>query len=117
MAITRTRQELAIAVMRELGSLDASQTPTADDAAYIKGVYDDKYEWWVDEEQVYWEPDEIPKAIFLIVRDLIVNEVAGAFGNPQPPEERQARDEVLMARLRRHTARAPSGARTEAEYY
>ena len=117
MALTRTRQELAVAVMRELGKIGADETPTSDDATYVKAAYDDKYEWWVDEELVYWEPDEIPKAVFQAVRDIIINEVRGAFGEPTPAEEKSAREDLLMKRLRRHTARATSGMRTEAEYF
>lgn len=115
--MARTRQELATSVMQEMGLLDAMGTPTAEDANLIKKVYDDKLEHWRDEELVYWEADEIPNAIFIAIRDCMMLEVGGSFGQPSTAEEKQAREDLLLKRLRRHMARKPTGTRTMAEYF
>lgn len=116
--MARTRQELAESVLRDMAVLDASETPSADDATLVKAAYDDKYEEWQDESLVYWLLDEIPNAVFLPIRDLIVNEVKGAFGQPAAtPAEKMAVEEALKSRLRRHVARSGTGLRTEAEYF
>ena len=115
--MARTRQELATSVLTELAVIGASETPTADDATLIKNAYNDKYEQWADEELVYWELDEIPNAIFLPIRDIIMNEVRGSFGEPVPAAEKMGTEDALTSRLRRHMARETSGHRTEAEYF
>lgn len=113
----RTRQELAVEVMRELGELGASEQPSAEDAALIKARYDDKLEQWRDDDLVYWSADEIPNAIFLPIKDVIVNEVRGVFGEPVPPEEKILKEDILMRRIRRHIARNATGLPTRAEYF
>ena len=115
--MARTRQELAVAVMQHGGWLSAEQTPSAEDAALIKAAYDDKLEYLTDEGLVYWSADEIPNAVFTIVRDLMINEVGAAFGEAQPLEQKQDREDYIVKKLRRHMARNPSGARTAAEYF
>ena len=116
--MSRTRSELATSVLRDMGVLDASETPSADDATLVKAAYDDKYEEWQDENLVYWQLDEIPNAVFLPIRDLIVNEVKGAFGQPTPSvAEKMAQEEALKMRLRRHVARSATGHRIKAEYF
>ena len=115
--MARTRQELALSVMREMGALDASETPTADDVALIKAAYDDKLEQWRDDDLVYWAVDEIPNAIFLPIKDIIANEVKGSFGEPMPMAEKMAMEDALTSRLRKHMARGTTGHRTEAEYF
>jgi len=115
--MARTRQELAVAVMRQGGWLDATQQPSAEDAAFIKAAYADKFDYLVSEDLCYWNLDEIPTAIFTIIRDLMINEVSGAFGEASSPEDKQAREDFILKRLRRHMARNPSGQRTQAEYF
>ena len=115
--MARTRSELATSVLTELAVIGASETPSAEDATLVKNAYNDKFEQWVDEELVYWELDEIPNAIFLPIRDIIMNEVRGSFGEPMPLAERLATEDILTSRLRRHMARGTTGHRTEAEYF
>ena len=115
--MARTRSELVISVLREMGVLDASEEPSAEDAAHVKDVYDDKLEHWIDEEIAYWTSDEIPNAVFIAIRDIMINELGGTFGQPVPLETKQAREVMLTTRLRRHTARHSSGHRVPAEYY
>jgi hypothetical protein len=115
--MARTRSELVIAVLREMGVLDASEEPGAEDSTHVKGVYDDKLEHWIDEEIAYWSADEIPNAVFIAVRDIMINEVSGSFGQPVPLETKQAREIALTTRLRRHAARHRTGLPIPAEYF
>ena len=41
----------------------------------------------------------------------------GAFGEPVPPETKQARGDLLMQKLYRHVGRRQTGLPTEAEYF
>ncbi len=114
---TRTRAELAVAVLQELGVLDASETPTAEDSELVIDRHDELLAHLVDEELAYWAEDEIPLAVFGALRNLVINQVRGVFGEPVTAEEVEARHKMLMGPLRRHVARAPSGTRTSAEYF
>ncbi len=115
--MARTRSELVTSVLREMGVLDASEEPSAEDATHIKAVYDDKLEHWIDEDVAYWSSDEIPNAVFIAVRDIMINEIGGAFGQPVPPETKQQREIMLENRLRRHAARHRSGVAIAADYF
>jgi hypothetical protein len=115
--MARTRSELVISVLREMSVIDASEEPSAEDADHIKDVYDDKLEHWIDEEIAYWSSDEIPNALFIAIRDIMINEVSGAFGQPVPLETKQAREIALTSWLRRHTARHRSGVPIAADYF
>jgi hypothetical protein len=115
--MARTRQELAKAVLQELGELDAMEEPAAEDAALIKRTYDDKLEQMRDDDLVYWSADEIPNAIFLPLKDLVTNEVRGAFGEPMPAADKQAQEDFIMKRIRKHMARPATGLPTKADYF
>lgn len=115
--MARTRSELVSAVLREMSVIGANEEPSAEDATYIKAVYDDKLEHWVDEEIAYWTSDEIPNAIFIAIRDIMINEVGGAFGQPIPIEDKRAREIAATTWLRRHAARHRSGLPITAEYF
>ncbi len=117
---TKTEAQLATAVLRELTVVDASEDPTgSDDALYVISVYEDKYAEWASPglELTYWSMTTIPAAIFNTIRDLIINEVAGTFGNPQPPAAKQQQEEYLLMKLRRHVAVGPSGVPLAADYF
>ena len=115
--MARTRSELVISVLREMGVLDASEEASAEDASHVKDVYDDKLEHWIDEEIAYWTSDEIPNALFIAIRDIMINEVSGTFGQPVPLETKQAREIALTSWLRRHAARHRTGLPVAAEYF
>lgn len=115
--MARTRSELVIAVLREMSVLDASEEPSAEDASHVQDVYDDKFAHWIDEEIAYWTADAIPNAVFIAIRDIMINEVSGAFGQPVPLETKHGREIALTTRLRRHAARHRSGLPIAAEYF
>jgi hypothetical protein len=115
--MARTKSELATAVLRKMGVIAADETASAEDAAYIKAEYDDKHEWWLDQEMAYWPLEEIPNAIFSVVRDVMINEVMETFGRPQTPEDKAAREQLLEKRLWQHIRRHGTGVPIAAEYF
>lgn len=117
---TRTTTELAVAVLRHLSVLDASQDDSdadADDLAHIQALYADKFEELNDMELTYWAPDEVPRPIFLAVRDLIANEARGTYGEPMSPTAKEQEEIVILRRIRRHMHLRSSNLPTRAKYY
>jgi hypothetical protein len=114
--MSKTATELADAVLRELGVVDAEETPDTVDRTYVSGVYTDKYEELLGtgRELAYWPEEEIPEAIFLAMRNLLMLEVQGAYGEPVDPVEKEARESVLLRAFHRHTARGASGTKAVA---
>lgn len=106
-----TTTQLADAVLRELGVVDAEETPDTVDRTYVTDSYTAKFHELSGHglEITYWTVSAIPDAVFLIVRDLMINEVRGAFGDPIDPAEKQQRQELLLRGLRRHVQIAPAG--------
>jgi hypothetical protein len=119
--MTKTTTELADAVLRELGVVDAEETPDSVDRTYVTDRYSEKFAALSAPglEVTYWAEDEIPDAIFLTLRDLIMNEVRGAFGDPVDPNEKEAREASLLRPLRRHISREASGlpAQAQSDYF
>lgn len=117
--MTKTTTELADAALRELGVVDAEETPDTVDRTYVADRYAEKFAEMSAPglELTYWPAADIPDAIFLTLRDLVINEIRGAYGEPMAPEDKDARERVILMRLRRHTARGPTGLRTQAEYF
>lgn len=109
--MARTTTELADAVLRELGTVDAEETPDTVDRNFVIAAYEAKYSELSAPglKLVYWEQTSIPNSIFLLLRNLIMNEVRGAYGEPMPPDEKEARETVLLRPLRRHVAVERSG--------
>lgn len=117
MALTKTRAELAEAVLLKLVVIDATETAATEDSDFVIDAYDVKYDELVDQEIAYWSRDAIPNAIFAAVRDLIINEVREAFGEPMSAQDKAAEEIILLRPLRKHTQRRPSGHSTEADYF
>lgn len=117
--MSKTTTQLADAVLRELGVADAEETPDTVDRTYVTDRYSEKFAEMAAHglELTYWAEATIPDQIFLVLRDLMMNEVRGAFGEPMAPEDKDARETVILKRLRRHVARPASGLRTQAEYF
>ena len=119
--MSKTKTELSLAVLRELGVIDAEESPTVGDADidYVILIYEDKFEQLAapGREYVYWPRDEIPVPVFLALRDLIGNEVRGAFGEPMAPEDKEQRETVILKQLRRHMQLEATGLPTQAEYF
>ena len=116
---TRTSDDLTVEVLRCLAIIDATEQPTTEDAAYVKARYYDKYDEMSapPDELAYWDLDTIPSELFLTLRDLIANEVKGAFGFVQSAEEKESADVVIMRRLRRQVATKTGGGETWVDYY
>lgn len=117
MALTSTTADLAEAVLRELGVIDATESPEATDETYVIEAYNYKYDELVDRELAYWTKTAIPNQIFLSVRDLIINEVRGAFGEPMTAEQKEMQEIIILRQFRRHTQRRASGHVTAADYF
>lgn len=119
MSLTRTVDELGEAVLRELGVIDAAETPDSDDLDYIEERYIEKFHALASHglDLTYWTSTSIPVAVFLIMRDLMMNEVRGAFGEPMTPEEKEGREIVILKALRRHISRPKSGHAIVGEYF
>jgi hypothetical protein len=113
----KTGADLGTAVLQELNINDAAETPDAEDLAYVAGIYAVKYEELADRELCYWPADAIPGAIFIVIRDLIINEVAGTYGQVQTREDKEAREDVILKRLRRHMQKRSSGLPVFARYF
>ncbi len=114
---TKTQAELAKAVLLKLGVIAADATPTAADSQYIIGEYTSKLEEWSDDDLVYWSANEIPLTVFPTVVKLMANDTQNAFGMAAPLETIEARETLLLKRLRRHMARGRTGAPIRALYY
>ena len=115
--MTKTEAELATAVLRDLGVVNATDTPSAADSAFVTGKYRDAYSYCEDLGLAYWTSTAIPSAVFLMLVDLIVNRCMTAFGFAQSIDEMKAREEDLLKRLRRHCARGRTGKPIRATYY
>jgi len=111
--------DLAEAVLRQMAVIDATESPDSVDSDFVIDVYDQKYAELQAPglELVYWKQDEIPEAIFLTIRDLVINECSGAFGEPTPPETKDARETIILKRLRRHVSRPATGNPNRAQYF
>lgn len=99
-----TTSQLTTAVMQHLALIDASASPATADETYITDVWAAKWEEISSHgaELTYFPYDDIPNAVFLIVRDLVANEVRGAFGLPISAHDKEAEETVILRRLRRH---------------
>ena len=119
--MSKTKTELAVAVLRDIGVIDATESPTVgdEDVDYVISIYEDKFEQLAapGREMVYWPRDEIPVPVFLSLRDMIANEVKGPFGEPMAPEDKEARETVILKQFRRHMRREATGNPTAGEYF
>lgn len=119
--MTKTTTELADAVLRELGVVDAEETPDTVDRNYVVARYEDKFEELSAPglDLTYWPVAAIPDAVFLILRNIMMMEVQGAFGEPLDPAEKEAREAALLRPLRRHVSRPATGvpAQSSSDYF
>lgn len=117
---TKTTTELAVAVLRYLSVLDATQDENdadADDITHVQDVYADKFAELSDMELTYWAADEVPSAIFLAVRDLVANELRGTYGEVWPIQQKEADEIVILKRIRRHVHMRSSNLPVRAKFY
>lgn len=118
---TKTKLQLATDVLRDLGIIDASETvdETNADVAFVIDKYEDKFQELAAPglELTYWSQDAIPNAIFNTLVDLIANDVAGAFGQPQSMADKHGTEELIIRKLRRHVSIEASNTPTSADYF
>lgn len=114
-----TTTDLATHVLRELGVLDATESPDTEDEGYVTDAYEAKWEELAAPgmQLAYWPRTAIPRPILLILRDLLMLEVAGAFGQQLDPAEKEQKERIILMRLRRHVQVQSSGRQTEASYF
>ena len=117
MALTKTTAELTAAVLRELGVIDATESPEGTDETFVIAAYGSKFDELQDRELAYWAKTAIPNAIFLTVRDLTINEVRGAFGEPMSAADKEGQEIIILRQLRRHTQVRASGHAAQADYF
>ena len=120
--VDRTKAQLSTDVLLGIGELNATESASAADAAYVERRYDIKLDEWRDMGLVYWPNTnrttaEIPNVVFSVLCDLMANEISMAFGRASNPEDRDAREMLLLKRLRRIMATKSSGEPTRATYY
>lgn len=114
-----TISDLSTAVLRHLAVVDAAETPASVDATYVQDVWRAKWEEIAGHgnELTYFSYDDIPNPVFLIIRDLVANEVSGAFGQPKAVAEKETEEIVVLRRLRRHLATPTTDLPTKAVFY
>lgn len=115
--MSKTKVEMATAVLRNLGITNAVDSPSAADLAYVTAEYVADLAYWDDLGLVYWADDEIPEAAFPIITALVANRVMNTFGMALGQDEMMAREDNLLIALRRHCARRPSGLPTRVDHY
>lgn len=115
----RTKAELATAVVRHLTVIDATETIDSDDETLIIDAYEDKFAELRSHgpSLTYWKRDSIPGEVFLILRDLIALEVMPAFGQPMNAADKEAAEQIIFKRLRRHVSTKSSGLPVRATYF
>jgi len=116
---TKTKAELAESVLRHLTIIDATESPDSDDEALVVSAYENKFQEIRAHgvNLTYWKRDSIPAEVFLILRDLIALEVMPAFGQPITAADKEASEQIILKRLRRHVSTQSSGLPVRATYF
>lgn len=117
---TKTEAQLALEVLQEMGVVDASETtPDSALSTRVINAYENKYAELAAPglELTYWPMTTIPQAIFTILRDLIINEVSGTFGQPIPAAQKLQQEEIILMKLRRHVSLEKSDEPIVGEYF
>ena len=114
-----TTSQLATAVLQHLGVLDATETIASTDQTYITDVWGAKWEEISGhgQELTYFSYDDIPNPVFLIIRDLVANEVRGAYGRPISAAEKEQEEIIILRKLRRHLSVQATGLPGTAVYF
>lgn len=117
-----TVNDLVVHVLRALRVIDPTEVigdVEAGHVTHVTAIYNAKWEEMSSHgrDETYWPRDSIPNPVFLIVRDLVALECQAEFGMPIPIETKDARENLILKRLRTHTQIQSSGRPTEAEYF
>lgn len=119
--MARTKAQLSREVLQRL-VYAAGDEPSAEDAAYVEGVYDSKLYEWREDGLIYWpnttrNAEEIPDRVFGALADLLENECRHTYKRDNPPVQRMAQEQALLYRLRKHMGKGPSGESTTFSSY
>ena len=125
--MARTKADLSTATLQLLAVLDATESPAAEDAAYVEARYDDLRDELVDKGLAYWPNTnrttaEIPAVVFSALTMILAGRCSVTFrvaeptvtdddGKQMPASAKGWRD------LRRHLAKPASGRPTPATYF
>lgn len=117
-----TKEDLAERVLRKLRVIDASEAQAdidSDILSIVTTAYGDKWEEWSahGKELTYWAMNEIPRPVMSVLTDLIALEVQDYFGQPMSPDDKEAREQVLLRRLRTHVQIGSSGRPVVGKYF
>lgn len=114
-----TTSQLATAVLQHLAVLDANETIATEDETYVTDIWAAKWEELSSHgaELTYFSYDDIPNPVFLIIRDLVCNEVRGAFGMPLDAQSKETEEVTILRRLRRHVQTQTAGKETKVSYF
>jgi len=120
--MTYSANDLAEHVLRKLRVVDAGEAQADIESELLSIVTTTYTAKWEElaahgQELVYWPMNEIPRPVLLVLRDLIALEVQDHFGDPIKPEDKEAREVIILKRLRRHTSTQSSGKQTTANFY
>lgn len=108
--VTRSLSDLTLAVMQDLGVIDAMDSPSASDHALVRGRYEALFSNLREESLAYWEEAAIPLVVFQPVTDLVALHCGAAFGRPKVSiAEIEATETSIKRRIRRHTHKLTSG--------
>jgi len=117
-----TTTQLAVAVLRKLRVIDATETSSDIDSAILTQITDTYRAKWEEisahgKELTYWAYDDIPNPVFLTLVDLIANEVRSEFGQPMSAEAKETEENAILRRLRKHVQVQTSGKPVAAIYF
>lgn len=118
MATTRTANELARAVMEDLGLIEANESPSAEDNSMIKRRYSNILEEMRDEKTVYWDDDAIPYEAFEAMVGLMRLVVGPSFGVPGlVGEDLNNAMDGAKRRIKKRVVKPASGEPTRVDYF
>jgi len=112
----RTIVDLTAAVMLDLALINANETPSATDHAFIAASYAEALEELRDDGLCWWDANAIPLAVFPAVVSFMSISVSEAFGKPrQVPVDVEL--EAARKRIRRRIAKPTTGEQTSFSDY
>lgn len=110
MPVTRTQQQLAAAVMEDLGLVNVGEAPAASDSSMIIRRYTNIIEELRDEDTLYWEANAIPMEVFEAMVNVLSLLVMKSFGLPGPVGgEMDDALELAKRRIRKRVVKPASG--------
>ena len=117
-----TSQDLAVFVLRKLRVIDAAEEAEDVEPEILSIVTDAYLLKWEEmsahgKELTYWPYNDIPPPVVLTLRDLIALEVQESFGQNITPEDKEAREAVIMRKLRTHVHVPSSGHPVMMKYF